>query len=279
VSIFLPDYSLPPPALLPRSQRLWAILTAEIRARARAINIVFLAMIYLVVVVPIVLEFYLASLLGGFLPGGAPITIFYTPFGLGVWDFFLVLLTSSVGAAIIAGDMATRAITMYLARPISHADYLAAKLGAVGFWVALGAIAPGTVGTIVVLALGYVSLPIALTAFGGFLGVGLLATVALTGLATMLSAFSSRSAFAGAGIFGTLVGAEAVAAVLSAIGRNNGFLYVSPLQDGNAVAMALFGLTGDPLDPWAAAGVLLGLGATTIALAYLRLQRTEVVSE
>ena len=282
MSIHLPDYSLPPPTLLPRDRRVRAIVWAEIRARMRAINVVVLVLINVVVILPVVLAFYLGALtrdLGGFLSSAAPITEFYTPYALGVWSFLIVLLASSVGAAIIAGDVASRSITMYLARPITHEDYLAAKLGAAGFWVMLGALLPGLIATIVVLALGYVSLGVALTAFGGFLVVGILAVVALTGLGVFLSAISSKSAYAGAGIFGVLIGAEAIARVLAGVSGRASFAYLSPLEDVDGVARAVFGVPNNPIDPWAAGGILFGLGVATTILAYLRLRRTEVVAE
>jgi ABC-type transport system involved in multi-copper enzyme maturation permease subunit len=279
VTIYLPDYSLPPPALLPRAARIRAILREEIVVRSRAVNFALLALIYLVVVAPIVVTFYLDPFLGALGSAPAPITLFFAPYGEGIWAFFLVLLATSVGAAIIARDLASRSITMYLSRPITHLDYLLGKAGAAGFWIALGALGPGLVATAIVLALGYVSLPVALLAAAGFLVVGLLAVGALTGLTLLLSALASRSTYAGAGIFGALLGAEAIATVLSDVSGNSGFLYLSPFQDIAAVAQSLFGVTGDPLDPWAAAGLLIALAIGTGALAYLRLAGTEVVSE
>jgi ABC-2 type transport system permease protein len=279
VTIYLPDYSLPPPTLLPRSARVRAILRQEIAVRVRAVNIALLALIYLVVVAPIVVSFYFEQFLGALSSPPAPITLFFAPYGEGVWAFFLVLLATSVGAAIIARDLASRSITMYLSRPITYADYLLGKAGAAGFWIALGALVPGLIATVIVLALGYVSLPVALLAAAGFLIVGSLAIGALTGITLLLSAMASRSTYAGAGIFGSLIGAEAIAEVLSAVSRNSGFLYLSPFQDLAAVAECWFGVTGDPLNPWAAAALLLAVALSTGTLAYLRLRGTEVVSE
>jgi len=279
MSIHLPDYSLPPPELLSRTYRVRAIFLAEIRARSGVLNIVVLSLIFAIVLLSVVVQFYFVALTGSVLSAPAPITLFFSPGVFTAYSVFLVLLSTSVGAGIIAGDVATRSITMYLSRPITHLDYLAAKIGAVGTWIALGAVAPGLVATIIVLALGYVSLLVALQAAAGFLVVGLLTVGALTGLAILLSALSSKSTFAGAGIFGTLIGAEAIATVLSAIGHRSSFLYASPLEDTAGVARSVFGITGNPLDPWTAAGILAGFAAVTMILAYLRLQRAEVVSE
>jgi ABC-type transport system involved in multi-copper enzyme maturation permease subunit len=280
VSIHLPEYSHPPPELLPRSQRILAIYDAQLRNRAQALNFVLLGLIAAVVLATVVLLFYLADLAPEFLGlGASSATLFFVPWNDGVWFFFLILLTSSVGAGIVAGDLATRALTLYLARPISRLDYLVAKAGAVATWVAFGAIVPPLIATFIVLSLGYTSLPIALQGFAGYLAVGLLAVAALTGVAVLLSTLSSRSALAGAGIFGTLLGSEAVAALLAAISKQASFGYLSPFQDLVAVASAAFGQSGNPLNPWAASALLVGLAVSTFALAFLRLQRAEVISE
>jgi ABC-type transport system involved in multi-copper enzyme maturation permease subunit len=279
MSIHLPEYSLPPPPLEPRSSRTWAILDNQLRERARALNIVLLAFIFIVVILPLVLAFYLSGIVGPGLFGASGASTFFLPYGNAAWFFFLVLLTSSVGAAIIAGDVATRSMTLYLSRPIRTIDYLLAKAGAVGFWLMLGAVVPGCVGTIIVLSLGYASLPLALQGAGGYLLVGALSTLAFTGLALFFSSISAKSVYAGATIFGTLIGTEAVATLLSAISSQSAFLYLSPEEDLLTVARSVYGLSGDPLDPWVAGGLLLGVAVGGFFLAFFRLQRTEVVSE
>jgi ABC-type transport system involved in multi-copper enzyme maturation permease subunit len=279
VSVHLPEYARPPPLLLPRPRRVRAIIVSEFRRRLKALNIALLVLIFLVVDLPIVVDFYFAQLVGGFAPSVAPITLFFVPFQLGVWAFFVILLAASVGAAIIAGDLASRSITMYLARPISRGDYLAAKASAAGAWISLGVLLPGWVAVVVVLALGYVSLPVALVAAGGFFLIAVLGVGALTALTLLLSALSSKSSYAGAGIFGVLIGTQAVASVLAGISGRSSFLYVSPLEDLTAVAQALFGVPGGSLDPWNAAAILVGVAAVSGTLAYLRLERTEVISE
>ena len=157
MTIRSPEYSLPPPTLLPRVSRLLAIVENEVRQRVGALNIVLLGFIFTVVLIPLVLSFYLGALLPGG-TGTSALAVFYTPIALGAWFFFLVLLVSSVGAALIAGDLATRAITLYYARPIRRSDYLVAKASAAGIWILLATVLPGVVGVVIVLSLGYVSL-------------------------------------------------------------------------------------------------------------------------
>jgi hypothetical protein len=133
MTIIAPSYALPPPALEPRSRRAMAILGHQIREQSGALNYVLLAFLMIIGILPLVLNFYLERFVGGGLLGLSGLATFYWPIGEEAWFFLLILLVSSAGAASIARDVATKAMTMYLARPIRPIDYLAAKAGAVGF--------------------------------------------------------------------------------------------------------------------------------------------------
>ena len=278
MSVHAPRYALPPPQLSRRSRRVLAVFYQSVRERAGAANLVLLALSYIVVLLLIIVPFYLASLAPGAC-GVLPLTAFFLPFATQLWFFFEALLVTSVGAGIIATDVANRSITMYLARPITSLDYLVAKAGAVGTWLTLGIIAPGAIGTTIVLALGYVDLPTALAAYAGFVGVGLLTVVVFAGLALILSAIAPRATYAGAAIFGGLVGAEIIALAVRGISGQPDVLYVSVEQDLLAVAQYAFGVTGGELAPGVAAVVLLLLAAGCFLASYMRLDRLQVVSE
>jgi ABC-2 type transport system permease protein len=278
MTIHPPRYSLPPPALLPRSRRVQAILRAGILERLGTMNIVLLALIYIVVLLSTIVPFYLFSLTP--IPGSGPaIALFYTPFSIQVWFFFTVLLAASVGAGVIAGDVASRSLTMYLSRPISRLDYLVAKSGAVAVPLALGALLPGLIAVIIVLSLGYISLPVALVAAGVYALVGILAIASFTGVSVLFSAVSPKTLYAGAAIFGSLVATEVVAAAISGITNNTAVQYVSLDADLIAVAQPLLNAGGNPLDPWVAGGILVAFSVVAFLVAYLRLARTEVVTE
>lgn len=284
MSIHAPEYVLPPPPLQPRSARTLAIWQHEVRERAGALTIVVLVFLYIIFVLSIVLIFELASLTGGRLTSAlfgttSALSVFLVPYSDVATFFFLTLLVAAVGARVVAGDLANRAVTMYLARPITALDYLTAKASSVGFWMLLGFAAPAGIADVIVLALGDVSLPLALRAAGGIVVVGLLVAVAYTGVAVLLSSLTHRVTLAGVGIFGFLIGSEAIAGIVSAVASDPRLLYLSLWSDQVAVASAVFGATSDPLDPWAAAAILLGVAAAALALAYVKLRATEVVAE
>jgi ABC-type transport system involved in multi-copper enzyme maturation permease subunit len=278
MSLHPPRYSLPPPPLRPHSARVEVVLGATFRERLGALNIVLLTFIFIVVLLQIIVPFYLASLVPG-LSNGPALTLMYLPFSSQVWFFFQVLFTASIGAGVVANDVANRSITMYLARPITHADYLAAKSAAIGLWLVLAVIAPGVIGSVIVLALGYVSLWVALQAVGAFLAVGLLTLAAFTGLTLLVSAWSPRASYAAAAVFGLLVGAEVMAVTISAISGQSSVLYVSVEENVLAVAQWAFGVSGGPLDPAVAAAILAALALVTFALTYRKLASVDAVAE
>jgi hypothetical protein len=279
MTIFAPNYSPPPPTLEPRFRRALAIWEHQIRQQAGALNIVLLCFIFIAVVLPLVVTFYLSQFLPSGIFGSTSLATFYEPIGSELWFILLILLVSSAGAALIARDTATKAMTMYLARPIRPIDYLGAKSAALAFWVFIGGVVPGWIGTIIVLSLGYVSFPLALQALGGYLLVGIFSITAFSGIAVLLSSLTSRSTLAGAATFGALLGSTIVMGVLAAISGKSVFLYASPVQDVLAVAAAVFNASGNALDPWSAGAVLVLIAVAAFALAYFRLLRTQVISE
>jgi ABC-type transport system involved in multi-copper enzyme maturation permease subunit len=279
MTIVGPSYSMAPQRLEPHLRRVQTILTHQIREQAGVLNFFLVAILMLIGVLPITLNFYLLGATGIGLLGSSGLAAFFWPIGQELWFFLLILLISSAGAAVIARDVATKAMTMYLARPITPVDYLAAKSAAVGFWIFLGAIVPGCIGAVIVLGLGYVSLAVALEAVAAYLVVGLFAIAVFSGLAVLVSSLTPRTTIAGAGIFGSLLGSYVVLSVIAGISGRSGFLYASPVNDVVAVGAGVFGASGDPLDPWSAGAILIALAVATLALTYIRLLRTQEVSE
>jgi hypothetical protein len=273
VSISAPRYAAGPVALQGRPYRVMVIFLRELRERAGAGTWFVLALIYLAVCLQIVFSV-------GFLNFGNGLASFYGPFNSPAWPFLVLIVTTAVGSGSLADDLGSRAITLYLSRPIHLTDYLGAKAAAVGFYVALATIGPGVIGVVIVLLLGSVSATLALSAIAAFVAVGLVTTVFFTGLALALSALTSRALYAGVSIFGATLAAELAAAAVAGTTGNDAVTYIAPFADIHAAASAAFqtGAT-QTIDPVGSALLLLGGGLLLGLVAWLRLTRVEVVGE
>jgi len=77
----------------------------------------------------------------------SPITVDGTFFlvYLGVQSFFAFILTSFVAPGLISSDLANRALTLYLARPFSRAEYVIAKMSVLLILLSLITWVPGLV--------------------------------------------------------------------------------------------------------------------------------------
>lgn len=277
MTLYPPDYARPPPNLRPRWDRVEAIWQQAVRERATALNIVLLTLIYLVVILPLALVFSFGALLVG--PNPNALRLFDFPLAIAAWPFFLVLLASSVGAAVIARDVATRTLTLYFSRPIERSDYLVAKATAVGFWMLLGTVLPGVIGVVLLLSLGDISLALAVQGGLGYVAIGLLATIFLTALALLVSSVTSRPIVAGAGIFGALIGAQVVALAIGGVSGQANFDYVSPISNVLVVAQAVFGVSTGALNAGISAALLLGEAVGALLVVQVRLARAGVVGE
>ncbi|HTT25664.1 MAG TPA: hypothetical protein VMH90_01705, partial [Thermoplasmata archaeon] len=105
MSIHQPNYDLPPPPLEPRARRTYAIFEHQVLEQAGGLNLVLLALIFLVVIVPLVFTIYLERFLPPGIGGSTSLATFYGPINGGAWYFLLILLASSAGAAVIARDV------------------------------------------------------------------------------------------------------------------------------------------------------------------------------
>src|SRR5213078_1870147 len=110
MSISLPTYTRREMPLLGRRHRVRAIITTGLRREFQR---------------PAVLVVLFA---GVFLQGQPlDLSFFFTPASNGAILFFVTLMASVVGSALIADDLQSMALTLYLSRPITEGDYLAAK--------------------------------------------------------------------------------------------------------------------------------------------------------
>ncbi len=244
--------------------------------RLGALNIVLIMLGALIVGIEVVLFTTptLASIVN--FGGNVGLSDFATPYKSVPYLLLATLLAASAGAGSIAGDIADRSITLYLSRPITPADYLVGKGAAVGLVLAIFFLVPGVVGCLFAYFVGNVSIGLAATAMGSFFAAGVLMVVFFTTVALFLSSLTRRPVYAGAAIFGVLVSAEVLAALIEGVTSNSQALYVSPLEDLLAVGQSAFGVT-PAIDPETALGIVLGISLVTALVAYLRVRKVEVV--
>lgn len=275
MSISAPRYLGPPIVQLGRAYRTLAIVRRELLRRSTWGTWLAVGLTYLTVTANVALTVYFASLLGR-----STLAAFESPFEMVFWTLLILIVAAAVGAGSIADDLGSRAITLYLSRPIRLVDYLLAKAAATGIWILVATLGPGLVGVGLLAALGVVSASIAIQATGGFLAVAFTATVFFTGVSLAFSSLTRRSLYAGVTIFGVVLSLATSGEVISGITGNASVLYADPVTNLHSVAQAAFGLSGPyPTDPVASATLLLLTGILLAALAWWRLSRIEVVGE
>ena len=275
MSISAPRYVQGSVARVGRTWRILSIVEREVVRRATWGPLLVVALTWLIVVLEVVVNVYFATLTGSSV-GAA----FETPYSSVIWVLLLLIVTATVGAGSIADDIGSRAITLYLSRPLRISDYVAAKASAIGTWLLVAGVAPGCVAATVTAALGYVSASAALAAVAGCFAVGLTTAIFFTGVALALSSLTRRSLYAGVGIFGTVLALGVSVGVVAGITGNNDLLYADIATNVQSVGAAAFGLPSPyPTDPVASAVVLVLTGVVLAALAWWRLGRIEVVGE
>src|SRR5881409_2411464 len=200
MSISLPTYSRLELPLLGRWERVRAIIATGLRREFRrpaAIVVTVLGAAFTTITSIVLLIF--AQIL---IPGqAADLTFFALPASNGFVLFFVSLMAAVIGAGLIADDMQSMAFTLYLSRPITHADYLLAKAAILAPLVSMITVLPLVLTPLVAALLGFVSWTIGLQAIGLSILVGTLLTVFCTSVALLLSSLTRRRSIAAAGVF------------------------------------------------------------------------------
>jgi hypothetical protein len=172
------------------------------------------------------------------------------------------------------------ALTLYLSRPLTPADYLTAKAAILGPLVALIAVLPLVITPLVAALLALFPWGIALEAMGLSILVGFLFTAFNTAVTLFLSSLTRRKAYAAAGVFAMTFGLTVPAEILASPGslNNPNLLYLSPWEDFLALARAAFGVTGGGIDWLPALAILLSVTALAAFITYARMRAMEVVT-
>src|SRR5436853_358763 len=165
MSISLPTYTRREMPLLGRRHRFRSIIVTGLRREFKRPAVIVSTLLGVALIVIISTAILLFA--GLFLPGQAlDLSFFFVPASNQTVLFFITLMASLVGSALIADDLNSMAPTLYLSRPITHADYLVAKAAILAPLISLIAVLPLVLTPFVAALLGLFSWTIALQAIG-----------------------------------------------------------------------------------------------------------------
>lgn len=205
-------------------------------------------------------------LFGEFLNGQVVLTLLLTIFG---------------GAGLIANDLRTGAILVYLSRPLTRRDYVLGKLGVLLALNLSITLAPGLLLYGVGLALApELLLKWELAWIGPAVVLhSLVLSLVVSLVALAVSALSRSARAAGVGLFGLMVALNLVLTIAWRISDARALALLSIWDDVTSVGQALFGIAGrGPQLPWAwPALALAAVGLGCLAILRSRVRAVEVV--
>jgi ABC-2 type transport system permease protein len=279
VSITLPTYTRREMPLLPRRRRIRAIVTTGLRREFRrpAAQVAIVLSILPTALLSIFTLFIFSVFPGGPTLGLSffyDVTIDSNPTIL----LFVAIMAAVVGSALIADDLQTMALTLYLSRPISPADYLLAKAAILFPLVSMVGILPLLLTPFLAAILGLVPWDIGLQAIAVGVGVGLLLTALYAAVSLFLSSLTHRKSYAAAGVFAVTFGLTIPTEILALATSNNAVLYLSPWENFLAVARIVYGAEAGRIDWPLGLAILVGVTILASLATYLRMRAIEVVS-
>lgn len=279
MSISLPTYTRREGPLLGRGPRVRTIVVTGLRREFKRPAAIFAIGIGTAITTITAIVFVL---LAPFFLQGQPLdlTFFYLPASNLAILFFVTLMASVVGAGLIADDLDSMALTLYLSRPITPADYLIAKAAILAPLVSMISVLPLFITPLLGLLLGLFPWDIALAAMGLSIVVGLVLTAFYTSIALFLSSLTRRKSYAAAGMFAVTFGLWIPAQVFASPGAldNPSLLYIAPWEDFLAVARGAYGVSSGPIDWPLALAILLAATVLAALATYLRMRAVEVVT-
>jgi ABC-2 type transport system permease protein len=195
--------------------------------------------------------------------------------------FFVLLLSVFGGAGLVANDLATGAMLMYLSRPLTRRDYIAGKLGvllALNLGVTL-------VPAAALYGLGTAVNPAVFARWdrlwiGPAIGVhSALISVVMSLIALAVSSLSRSARVAGIGFVGLVLGLEMARGVIVMLTRRPEANLLSVQQDLKLVGSSLFGIASHGVDvPAAFAPIVLAcIAAACLAILRARVRAVEIV--
>jgi ABC-2 type transport system permease protein len=200
------------------------------------------------------------------------------------WQLPLALLLSTFGGAgLVANDLRTGAMLVYLSRPLTRRDYVFGKLSVLLALNLSITLVPGLLLYVAGLALApehflkWELAPLGPAAAAQ----GLVVSLVLSLVALAVSALCRSARVAGLGFFGLLVGLEMVRGVLRLTLDAPAVSVVSLQADLRAVGRALFGVEAprwDAVEPAYAAATLAVACAACLLILRWRVRAVEIVT-
>jgi ABC-2 type transport system permease protein len=195
--------------------------------------------------------------------------------------FFATFITIFGGAGLVANDLRTGAILVYLSRPLTRRDYVIGKLGVLLLLNLSATLCPGLVLYAVALALApdlfwkwslaWIAPAVVAQSFA--------VSVVMSLVALAVSSLSRSARVAGLGFFGLLMGLEVARGILYAIYRRPETALLSLQADLRSLGVTLFGLTDRSVNlPWAyAAAMLIAVSIGSLLILRSRVRAVEIV--
>jgi ABC-2 type transport system permease protein len=200
---------------------------------------------------------------------------------LAIQTLFTLLLSIFGGAGLIANDLRTGAILVYLSRPLTRRDYVLGKLGVLLALNLSVTLVPGLLLYVIALALApaqfakwdlaWIGPAVALHS--------VVTSLVMSLLALAVSSLSRSARVAGLGFFGLVFGLEIVRGVLRAVYDRPEAALLSVQADLQALGNALFGIKDRAFEvawPYPAA-VLVLVSLACLAVLRARVRAVEIV--
>jgi ABC-2 type transport system permease protein len=201
---------------------------------------------------------------------------------LGMQTLFTLFLSIFGGAGLIANDLRTGAILVYLSRPLTRRDYVLGKLGVLLALNASVTLVPGGLLYLVALALAPAQfLKWDLAWIGPAVVLySLVICLATSLVALAVSSLSKSARVAGLGFFGLIIGLDLVRGILRSIYHRPETALVSFQGNLQALGNALFGLKERAFTlPWPYPAVVLLLACLACLLILRsRVRAVEIVT-
>lgn len=195
---------------------------------------------------------------------------------------FTLLLSVFGGAGLVANDLRSGAIVVYLSRPLTRRDYVLGKLSVLVALNLTVTLLPAVVLYLVALALAPAQFLVWRLAWIGPAVVvqSLAIALSISLLALAFSALTRSARVAGLAFFGVLVGLELVRGIGYAVYRRSETALVSVQADLRALGAALFGTReGGPIPEWHFAALVLALlGLGCLWVLRRRVRAVEIVT-